>query len=237
MRTKAKKSMNTSRKTDLSTEMLNNKIQHVKKILLIGPLISKEDLPVNILKNSFDIAIFIDGGKNFESEIIPILTPDLPIYSIGDADSLDKNIQDHSLDLLLPKEKDYSDLECCLNLSLPNAKELNLIGFSGGDFDHYMANIGAIFGFLGRHPQDDMSVIMDEVGIFKKSKSNSKFNFHGGFSLFTLSEQTISIFGNVRYEARELVLEKFSSQGLSNKAHGEFTISHPQPIFLYRNKR
>lgn len=186
--------------------------------------------------------VFIDGGAIFFS--LHHNNESHNYLFLGDGDSLPDHspVSKESFDILLSAEKDQSDLEYFLNLSMENVEELTLHGFSGGDFDHELSNLGAFFSFLEKpiYQNRALTINVDQKFIFKKSSAGnnqqSRFDFHGGFSLFTLENQPILLNGNLRYQG-EFSLARLSSRGLSNSALGIFQIKHSCPVVLIKNQR
>lgn len=224
---------------------LNKKLallNKAKTIHLVGPLCNELTPPPEI--PSDEMWVFIDGGAHFFPLFIAQKLNPLSLLIVGDADSLteDASVSKESFDILLPREKDQSDLEYFLNLEMNCVEQLTLMGFSGKEIDHELSNIGALFAFLDKKNSTDreLSIIVDEKMFLKKSNPindhRSSWQLTGGFSLFTLSPQSIDLKGHVRYQGK-FPLTTLSSRGISNFAEGEFEIIHQNPVLLIKNQR
>src|SRR3982750_1407403 len=102
------------------------------QISVVGPMLNRVFTPSAP-------TIFVDGGTQFR----PVGEKNNPIrISVGDGDSGGIN-----LDVLLPKEKDYSDLAFVLSNLPPTVRHVELIGFLGGRRDHELFNFGEVHKF------------------------------------------------------------------------------------------
>lgn len=234
-----------NQQTDQNSCELNKKLDALnkaKRITLIGPLCTKLTPSSQILPD--EMWVFIDGGARFYPQFIAKNHNSFSFLIVGDGDSLLKNasVSKESFDILLPREKDQSDLEYFLNLEMSCVEQLTLIGFSGEEIDHELSNIGALFSFLDEIISSNKSIdiSVDDKMFFKKSSAinhyRSSCQFTGGFSLFTLKAQSVSLEGHVRYQGN-FTLSPFSSRGISNFAEGEIQITHQNPILLIKNQR
>ncbi len=184
------------------------------EIALIGPLHNGE----KILESE---KIFIDGGTKFRNSQEGV--------SVGDNDST--NIP---LDLVLQKEKDYSDLSYVLNQLTDNFHFVNLYGFQGGAKDHELINYGEVHRFLEKRKIETLVCFDDNIKAFSAGKW--EFNLMGSFSLFCFSECQLKMMGACQYQFAESVpFSKLSSRGLSNEGSGRVLIHTDSPLFVFIN--
>lgn len=195
-------------------------MMNTKTINLIGPL------PVNPSNINYDYeAIIIDGGLNhklnFQKQI-----------SIGDNDSSQADV-----DILLNKDKDYSDFSKALEYIEPNIEQIICYGLIGGRLDHQLAILGETCAYLKKkygifhfHNQHNK-----KLSIFSPGKW--EFNTYGEFSIQTISRQKIKIIGSVKYQIQEYTyVDSLSSHCLSNVASGHYHIYCQEPaIILFNN--
>lgn len=208
-----------SNKFYLFYTVIYNENMNTKTINLIGPL------PLNPTNINYDYeSIIIDGGLNhnlkFQKQI-----------SIGDNDSSQSN-----LDILLNKEKDYSDFSKALEYIEPSAEQIICYGLLGGRLDHQLAIIGDTCAYLKKkygifHFHDESK---KKLSIFSSGKW--EFNTCGEFSVLTINRQIIKITGAVKYQIQEYTyLNPLSSHGISNIADGLFYIQCEKPAIILFN--
>lgn len=192
----------------------------MKKINIIGPLklIHQEvnfDLP----------SYFIDGGLKHANLF------KLKVESFGDGDS--SNEKSHKIDNKLSKEKDLSDLSYALN-HLIEHDMIHLHGFYGKRQDHQLSIIGDILNLLEKHPKKELKLHnTEDIPWVFCSKKDYNFYHQGTFSILSLQEQKIEIFG-AKYPLKEksVIIKPFSSIGLSNIGHGQVFIKANKPYLL-----
>ncbi len=183
-----------------------------KKAVLYGPLLKK--LP-EIHKES--LHFLIDGGATFQ-DLIP------GSISLGDGDS-------HSghLDILLPKEKDLSDLGYALN-QLHEMRELYFYGFIGKRLDHQLAVFGETFHFLKK---GNSQVCFFDNHVFATNRKEVNLNILDTFSIFSIEEMKLSISGQAKYKLINQRISPFSSHTLSNIGNGTIHIQADKPFFIF----
>jgi thiamine pyrophosphokinase len=195
-------------------------------VTLVGPLYDKLHLPKNP-------TIYVDGGHHFRPAKSEIET----ITSVGDGDSTNEN---DPLDLLLPADKDFSDLSFALRALPPAISEIELLGFLGGRRDHELANLGEIHNHLSiaktkarRHARFEPSTANESrQRVLALSPGDWKVNASGEFSIFVLTHGEIEIEGDCRYPYKG-EFKTLSSHGLSNVASGTLIVRSPQvPLFV-----
>ena len=184
-------------------------------ITFIGPLAKK-------LPNTSSPHIFIDGGNKLRPK-----KTDLECLTIGDGDSsLPQN-----MDLLLPEEKNISDLGFALK-NLPSIQHIEATGFVGGRLDHQLA----VFGEFNRYLQEKGALVSLDSGTHGYLIGGSQthcINREGAFSLFSLQKNRIKIDGDVKYKLKEFTeIDPLSSHGLSNSATGSIIIEAENPLLI-----
>lgn len=200
----------------MTIDDFHQRLGNLEYLSIIGPLAQK--LP----KRLSDPSIFVDGGESLRQ---PEMTNSL---SIGDGDSSSPE----KMDLLLPEEKDVSDLGFVLSHLPPGIEHLEMTGFFGRRLDHQLANLGVVHEFLLKC---STVVSFDETrsGWGLPAAKPVSLNIQGPFSLFSLQRGHVDMKGQIKYElGRETVLSPLSSLGLSNSGLGEFTVSSSVPVFV-----
>lgn len=184
--------------------------------------------PMELNKNIIDRSLFtivIDGGLNHQVELDNSL-------SLGDQDS-----SNHELDQVIPSEKDFSDLSYGLR-HIPNQTEIvNCYGLLGGRLDHQLCVIGDILDYTKTNKTQFnlYSNMTRSVIILPKGEWN--FPYSGNFSVLSLKEQKVKIFGDIKYklEKEYTHIKPLSSHTLSNEAFGSIKIINEFPISVYLN--
>lgn len=221
-------------------------LEQARDIVVIGPFAHEkmfESLNALAMDQKY-FWVFIDGGALFLEKLKArfFITKNFLILGDGDSLGINSSVSLESFDILLHPDKDQSDLEYFLNLSILEVKNLTLLGFSGGEIDHELANVGVLFKFLNgaEYADREIKIQVDQHFYYQKSTANkqylSQFEFSGGFSLFSLEKQPINLRGNIKFEG-EFTLMPLSSHAISNKAQGKFVVTHPKPILIIKNKR
>ncbi|MCB0386669.1 MAG: hypothetical protein KDD43_14850 [Bdellovibrionales bacterium] len=161
--------------------------------------------------------IFVDGGARWFRE---------PGISVGDGDSWDQTPQ-----VLLHRDKDFSDLAFVLRSLPSNIKLIEIVGFLGGHRDHELFNLGEVHRFLnqfsGRIAHLDQSVLGFSAGTWQLEHS-------GEFSLLSLSQGRIQLDGDIHYPlTASTEIQPLDSRGLSNVAEGLISITTSGPAFVF----
>jgi thiamine pyrophosphokinase len=200
---------------------LPRELKDKKEWILVGPMGPRipahfQDLPI----------VGVDGGGNFCKK--------LNLW-IGDQDSITKSVcADFSF--LLPKDKHKSDLACAFDLiSQSPVEKTHLWGFLGGRTDHELFNLGAGIDFL-RTKSGELFYYnyQGEKCFHLLGEGKWHLSHQGVFSLGVLSQTSLTITGNCKYQLQNpTLLNSLSSQGLSNEAWGDFYIENENPVFLY----
>lgn len=197
-------------------EQFLRSLRGADEVTIVGPL-----LPPNI--PLAEPLIFVDGGCAFRGDHSGI--------SVGDGDSYSG-----SLDYVLPKEKNFSDLAFVLGAIPKNIKFVRLFGFLGERRDHELLNFGEAHRFL--NASESRREIIFDNSIIGFSAGQWTFSAEGTFSVVSLSETRIRLRGSCRYQIPELgEMGALSSLGLSNVGWGEIQLQCESPIFIFFNGR
>lgn len=182
------------------------------EIHLVGPMPLQapiDDLPEPV--------IFVDGGLRWRRQPIGL--------SVGDGDSAEI-----TPDLLLSREKDFSDLAFVLSHIPTRFQSLMLHGFSGGRRDHELLVWGEIHHWL----KDRSARVAIDNQVFAISKSALPLHHHGTFSLICFEPSAVRMTGDIQYALEdEITLAPLRSKGLSNMASGSFRVECTQPVFVF----
>lgn len=206
----------------MAKELKNSKeiikmLQAQDEVVLVGPLYNGvPSLPVD------KFHIFVDGGSNYiPDEMAEFIT-------VGDGDSTKI-----SLDITLPKDKDYSDLRFALNMLPMETKKIYLYGFLGGRGDHELINFGEVHDFL-KNRTDGTMVTYDRFWVaYNKGSHTIKIN--GLFSVIVIEETLLKILGPCQYPLNDFrSVSPLSSFILSNIGRGLITFVSKGPFFIYQ---
>lgn len=188
------------------------------RITIVGPMMQSLHTPGQP-------TIYVDGGvvaRGSRPE-----DTSFPTISVGDGDSSPR-----SLDVVLPQEKDFSDLAFVLR-SLPlSVRHLELLGFMGGRLDHQLANLGEVAQFLNRRTEFSTASLGNEVTAFGHGPLQLKIE--GPFSLLALEACEVTIHGACRYRlVHPTFLDPLSSHGISNFGEGLITFTTTRATFIF----
>jgi thiamine pyrophosphokinase len=192
----------------------------VKRCYIFGPLCTATPL---IAEEENQFIIYVDGGLKHAEQYKSNSTPSL---SVGDGDS-----STHSLDVVMSPRKNFSDFEAALFWckSFGNTT-LEVYGMCEGRIDHYLALLFNLLNHCALFNQT--ATVYDARGAVAASVAKELCLKHRGhFSLFALKESSVDISGDVDY-AGEVLLAPFTSQGLSNMAHGQLSFKSSQHLLL-----
>lgn len=194
--------------------------------LVVGPLIEsaqKKHLQ-NTVSHFSGPVILLDGALNaFETKPQKVL-------AVGDGDSCHEEKRAW-LDVVLPTNKDQSDLAYALENHLP--KELSCLytlGLRGERLDHEMLNFGEITHFLTKRNQLFVSL---ERGLWAFAPGTYLLQLQGGFSLLPFLPGKVSLRGMIDFPLKSRPLETMKSLGLSNRAFGEFELETERALLFY----
>jgi thiamine pyrophosphokinase len=169
--------------------------------------------------------IYVDGGSQFRP--IDGNDADIPSITVGDGDSTATK-----LDVILPKNKDYSDLAFVLQTLPANVRHVELLGFLGGRRDHELINYGEVHRFLST--QALFTTVRFDDAIVAFSGGSLKIQIDGTFSVCVLEEASLRIAGACHYTLEtETKVSPASSLGLSNVGQGTVVIDCDKPCFLF----
>jgi hypothetical protein len=175
--------------------------------------------------------IYVDGGARTRPSAAAF-----PTVSVGDGDSFHG-----TLDQILPRAKDYSDLAFALRALPPSVRRVCLEGFLGGRRDHELAGFGEVHAFLSARAPAGFVVRVDFSGAGDVGGAERVVAFaggeitlaiHGVFSVFVLAPvPAIRISGACAFPFAG-PLQSLSSVGLSNEGHGSVRLESRAPCFI-----
>ena len=188
--------------------------------------IPHHQIPLDKLKKSGTI-ISIDGG----ADKLKSLKLDSHII-LGDLDSLKKAKADYECLVFELKDQSKSDLEKSLDWCINNGiKDLSLVGFSGGEDDHWMAALWTLINYY------------EKLNLLFYSNTATIFCVNGEQTIKTISGQTVSIIPskdetritlkNLKYSFKDQILYP-PSFGIRNLALGSsFFIKTTKPVWIF----
>lgn len=189
-------------------------------IIVCGGSISKDNA-IEVIRSTNGCIIGVDRGMDFlyQNQI-------LPNYALGDFDSVSKEAATYYFECdevsvkELNKEKDESDTEVALSLAVTmGAKEIIVLGATGGRLDHFWANVQSLMIPLKRDVKafiiDDQNRISLHDEDFALERTNA---FGDYFSFFALGEDVhgLTIEG-AKYPLRNHSLSPVDSLSVSNE--------------------
>jgi hypothetical protein len=213
-------------------KLLTTALRGHSRILLLGPLeIEKHLIAKSIKSKRATLILFIDGGLRHQNSLTKKV---LSTFSLGDNDS---NATAKSLDLLLPAEKNYSDLAYALKVlgkTTTILKSVSLLGFSSKKNDerpdHLLFTLKMLEKFVKKRP---ICVNLDDHFLFFPPGKNS-FSHKGLFSVISFCNQKIKLTGKAKYKLNDMSpLTPMSSLGLSNCAHGTVYLESSKALIIY----
>ncbi len=206
---------------------LTTKLSGKTSVLILGPLpVQQERLQAICKKTKPEVVLYVDGGLIHKKKFL--INKKIVHLSLGDGDS------SLAPELLLPAEKDFSDLAFGLSgLTDKALSKVALLGFSNETEkrpDHLIQNLGEVYKFVERRK---LALSMDQFLFFPAGKN--EFFYRGTFSLFAFAKTAIRLTGKARYQIPEWkMLEPFSSLGLSNIGNGKIYLENKKTVMVYR---
>ncbi len=205
-------------------------------ILVIGPLFFPKKVLLSTLKeHNPTLILFIDRGSQHLKNI-PLKYKNRSL-SVGDGDSC----TDGKLDITLNPKKDFSDLDFVIDciIKARSTNQISALGFCACHedsvreerYDHFLFNLGS---FSKLSSKIDLALTVDQNFIFLPRGKNL-LNFSGTFSIISLRNQKIKIYGDVEYSLKKWTnIHAISSLGLSNIAFGNVIIENSLGLVLYK---
>ncbi len=190
-------------------------------VVLVGPRATR--FPSELAREA--AVLGVDGGSALANAEEYHLT-------VGDGDSLPDSAG--ALDILLPTEKDQSDLGFALQCLPTLPLELSLWGFAGGRWDHDLANLGELSAHVA-HRGGRARLLRDDGSVMHVLPAGEHhLRLEGGFSLFSLTACQMEIRGQCRFPLPPTAVAPFSSLTLSNLGHGEVLLRADAVFFCYQ---
>lgn len=199
----------------ITSQDIKKSLSSEQKVCLVGPLVKN-------YRPKLMPHLLVDGGVKIKPEL-----KNIPHWSIGDGDS------SHSkLDIMLNKDKDYSDLKAALRCLPLSIKEVYLKGFLGGRKDHELLNFGEVHHFLKNKKQVRV-YFSNKVKAYSAGIHDIKIK--GSFSLLVFESAKVAIKGDVKYPLRKKHITPLSSLTLSNFGSGAINIDSNGPFYIFLN--
>ena len=206
-----------SNEPDPASNWKNFLCQLQSQLELVGPMSGGE-------KYQSNAPIFIDGGARWRRA-------STHGFAVGDGDS-----SPTPLDLLLPADKDYSDLRFVLQAIPANVCKVRLLGFEGGRKDHELINLGECYAFLAERKQPTQ-MIFDSPSIMLTGGTWTLENL-STFSLVAFEPCQPRLQGKCRYHLDgQRTLGAFSSLALSNESTGPVFLKCDKPLLICNAQR
>lgn len=189
---------------------LQSYFQHIEYLCIVGPLFEGE----LALLDEFEHIVFVDGGAKFKKE---------KGISVGDNDSTKIK-----LDIVLDRDKDYSDLAFVLQKIPKTVQNIRLFGFEKGRLDHQLFNLGELFYFLQKS-----NVKIESESFYGLPQGENKLELNGLFSVICFRQTSLQLIGDCRYPIEKTrSFRALDSNLLSNEGFGEVVFNHNQPLFV-----
>jgi thiamine pyrophosphokinase len=198
------------------------KLKKEQIISIIGPLASK-------VKSNTNLILAVDGGAKFR----PSKNRSKNYISLGDNDSYQGQ-----LDILLPKNKDLSDLQFAFNFIGKNAQFIFMKGFISNKKEKRFDHLLSLFGTVFLHSKKYQSLIWIDDDLLMLPKGEHHINIHSGFGLITFEPTNISLTGKVKYAQKtKKKIMPLSSLAGSNLGSGLVKITNDKACLLCLNKK
>lgn len=154
------------------------------------------------------------------------------LFALGDGDSCRCEEQRH-FGLKYHPEKNLTDFELALDLlGKANFDQIEVFGGSGGEFDHYLANLGALMSFLAK--KKNFCLTWNENLVL--SPGSYHFQYKGLFSIMVLEPTQLTLGGDISFPASKLMLQPLSGRAARNQASGNLQIELNRSAFLILNR-
>lgn len=187
----------------------------MKRFVVLGasPQIPSDELLSAAIKPD-SLVIFADGGASLEKSC----PPGTPFAFVGDCDSASV-LPDNCMRVMLPREKNQSDLEAAVDLAIENgADEVLLLGCTGGRLDHFVAAVGVLEKAAAKCQR---AFLIDENNLmFYQDSGNIRYPDLGYdyFSVIPLDEKLIGVsLSGLKYTLDDDTLRRNASIGVSNE--------------------
>ena len=183
--------------------------------------------------NPNDFVIAADGGLSYLKKYK--IKVDL---IIGDFDSLSEKLTADECTIVLPQEKDDTDMICAMREGFARGfKTFHIYGGAGGRLDHTLANIQLLADIAQKNCR---GFLFDEDTIIT-AVHNSKIKFtaesKGTVSVFSHSDISTGVYENgLKYSLNDATLHNTYPVGISNEFIGtpsEISVQFGTLIIIY----
>jgi len=206
-------------------DLFLNKLDSEKILCLVGPLESH-----SFYSNSDFLKLYVDGGARKKNK--STLKQNISSLSIGDNDSFQGK-----LDLTLPKNKNYSDLEGALALIGHRADIILMDGFislkNESRFDHLLSMFHSIFNFVKKYN----TFVFINHNLIMLPRGIHHINIHNYFGIIAFTNTSLQILGKVDFKSEvNMNISSLSSKACSNRGFGIVKIKIDKPVLLTINE-
>lgn len=188
----------------------------MKKILIITSYIEGSiDEIDNLLKSlSWDYLICADGGYEIAEKLG--LNIDLVV---GDFDSSNGVIPEHLKTIVVPVEKDDTDLQLALKKAVEKKpREIYILGGIGGRVDHTIGNIQNIVNFSSLVDEITLIDPFQSITVQLPGTRTYKGNKNTKFSAFAFTEKVTGVtYKGAYYPLKDYTLDYHVPLGVSNE--------------------
>lgn len=177
-----------------------------------GVLINPEKIREKLAGNEFELIIACDSG--YDNALKLSIKPQMVV---GDFDSIKNTVSDAEI-VVLPAEKDDTDLRVAINLALEKkCEKVTILCATGGRLDHFYGNVSSL-EYLEKHGVD--AEIIDEqnvISLSKKGKITYK-NISKYVSVIPICEKIILSTENLKYEVENMEIFRDNIISISNES-------------------
>ena len=161
-----------------------------------------------------------------------------PDVLIGDEDS-GGTARDDIFSLTLPKQKDETDLQACIDYALEHGcKTMYLFGCTGGRLDHFLANVYLLEYIKKRNARgviaDSDNEIFLHEGLTMMLQNKQWFDY---VSLIPIDDEITGVtLHNMKYPLNMAAVRRDTPLGISNEPTAqsfEITVAHGQALVIF----
>lgn len=188
----------------------------MKNILIVTSYIegSIEQLQNLINSHSWDFIICADGGYEIAEKL------NMPIdLVVGDFDSSGGIVPQHLKTIVVPVEKDDTDLQLALKLAVEKKPEkITILGGIGGRVDHTIGNIQNIVYYSSFVPYITLVDPFQSITVQRPGTRIYKGNKNTKFSAFAFTEKVTGVtYKGAYYPLENHTLDQNFPLGISNE--------------------
>lgn len=170
-----------------------------------------------------------DGGFRFAQKLG--VSAD---FLIGDMDSLGNHLPERTKTIIVPAEKDETDLFLCINKALDlGCGDIHIFGALGGRMDHTFGNLALLYYGLEQNAKVCLYAKNNRLQMTRQDIRLYRDGYRY-FSVFAFGGEAVYTVKNAKYPCSQLHLTPGSIIGSSNEMLGEYTdiIVHSGTLLL-----